>query len=256
VRLGGRVVKTIGDEIMCTFADPAKAAVAAGEMHAALREAGRGERFRSGPLRVKIGWHYGRVAWRDAEIVGEAPVIAQQVIRMAKAEEVLTSGASLDALPAALRRGARLIDRVEPELGAGAIDVYELPWEDTEDRTEVSTASNLEDARRHATLTLEHAGRRVQVSDARTHFRLGRAQDNDLPVDARFASRHHAEITFRHGRFHLRDNSTNGTLVVAGDDRRLTRLHREEMVLPQHGWIGLGAVPKEYEEEVIGFRCE
>ena len=94
------------------------------------------------------------------------------------------------------------------------------------------------------------------VGDERTHFRLGRAPDNDLPLDAPFGSRHHAEITFRHGRFHLRDNSTNGTVVVAGEDHKLTRLHREEMALPRHGWIALGPVPGEHAEEAVEFHCD
>jgi len=74
-------------------------------------------------------------------------------------------------------------------------------------------------------------------------------------VHGRFASRHHASIVFRNGRFHLRDNSTNGTVLVAADGTR-TRLHREETMLPHSGIICLGTGPEEDPEAVSRFHCE
>jgi adenylate cyclase len=254
--LGGKIIKTIGDEVMCTFPDPAKAAVAAAEMNIALREASRQKRFQTGTLRVKIGWHYGRISWRDGELIGEAPVLAQQVIRKAKAEEILTSGRSLEALPVALRRGARFIDRIEPEIGKDDLDVYELPWEETDDLTKMSTPGEMDNGEIHATLTLEHDGKKIRIDSERAHFKLGRAPDNDLAVSTPLASRHHAEITFRHGRFHLADNSTNGTVVVTDSGHRVTRLQREEIPLPEQGWIALGGAPAEHPDDTVSFRCE
>jgi pSer/pThr/pTyr-binding forkhead associated (FHA) protein len=43
---------------------------------------------------------------------------------------------------------------------------------------------------------------------------IGRGLENDLVIDDPRVSRHHAQITFRHGHYLLRDlRSTNGTFV-------------------------------------------
>lgn len=48
----------------------------------------------------------------------------------------------------------------------------------------------------------------------RTLISIGRGLDNDLVIDDARVSRHHAQITFRHGHYLLRDQrSTNGTFV-------------------------------------------
>jgi hypothetical protein len=48
----------------------------------------------------------------------------------------------------------------------------------------------------------------------KTLISIGRGLDNDLVIDDARVSRHHAQITFRHGHYLLRDQrSTNGTFV-------------------------------------------
>ena len=106
---------------MCVFHDPVKAADAASEMQKALGTAGKEGRFQSEALHVKIGWHYGSASLRQDDVIGEAPVFAQQVIKMAKRDEILTTGTSLNALPTEFRQKARFIDRIEAEEGHGHI---------------------------------------------------------------------------------------------------------------------------------------
>jgi hypothetical protein len=49
---------------------------------------------------------------------------------------------------------------------------------------------------------------------AKTLLSIGRGLDNDLVIDDPRVSRHHAQITFRHGHYLLRDlRSTNGSFV-------------------------------------------
>jgi hypothetical protein len=56
------------------------------------------------------------------------------------------------------------------------------------------------------------AGRDFPLS--KTLISIGRGLDNDLVIDDSRVSRHHAQITFRHGHYLLRDQrSTNGTFV-------------------------------------------
>ncbi len=252
-RLSGRVVKTIGDEVMCVFGDPAKAATAASEMQNALREAGEAGRFRTGALRIKVGWHYGPATRRGDDMVGIAPVTAQQIIGMAKADEVLTSGATLEALPKGLKAGARFIDSVDAEAFEGTLDVYEVPWDDEAELTQMASAAGA-GVIVHSVLELTHGPDRLAASADRPRVLLGRGADCDLVVAGQFASRHHAVVECRHHRFHLRDNSTNGTIVVP-DGHDPVRLHREELILNGSGIITLGGKPDPASEASVHYRC-
>ena len=69
----GQKIKTIGDEIMCSFNRPEKAAQAAIQMNQDLRDASEMGRFQSGEVHVKMGWHYGSGIYRKDDIIGEAP---------------------------------------------------------------------------------------------------------------------------------------------------------------------------------------
>jgi class 3 adenylate cyclase len=76
---------------MCSFYRPNKAVEAAIQVHQTLRDASEEGRFQSGELHIKIGWHCGSGTYRKDDIIGEAPTLAQQVICMAKRDEILTT---------------------------------------------------------------------------------------------------------------------------------------------------------------------
>jgi hypothetical protein len=61
-------------------------------------------------------------------------------------------------------------------------------------------------------LSGEMANRQFEIS--KTLLSIGRGLDNDLVIDDPRVSRHHAQITFRHSHYLMRDlRSTNGTFV-------------------------------------------
>ena len=249
----GEVVKTIGDEIMCTFHDPSNAANAAKEMHQVLRESSDGGRFKSGKIMVKIGWHHGEVEYRNNEIIGEAPVTAQQIIRLAKGEEILTSLQSIDAIDEDLRGGTHPVDTVDAEAWSGKLEVFYMPWQEEEDATAFSGYSDA-GAGSCAALKLTYAGQVVQIDDNNTHVTIGRGKDNDLVVLGRFTSRHHAEIVYRHGRYNLFDKSTNGTIVI-DQENKLLRVRRGEVVLSGSGTICFGGSPKTDPDAAVKYQC-
>ncbi len=252
--LGGEVVKTIGDEAMCSFPKPDKAMIAAKEMHEALRDASKLGKFSIGELHVKIGWHYGPVKYRGTEIIGEAPVTAQQIIKLAKKDEILTSSKSVDALSEELKQDARLIDSVEAEAWVGELKVYGIPWEDDEEVTRIGSLSTAEDTTVHKALLLDYAGNQIRLDSEHPHCHVGRHKDNELCIDGKYTSKSHAEISCRHGVFYLRDNSTNGTAVYFANGRSV-RLHREEEVLVDHGTIYFGGTPLNDPHAGVIFRC-
>ncbi len=254
----GRKIKTIGDEIMCSFYKAEDAAQAAIQMNQDLRDASEMGRFQSGEVHIKIGWHYGSGMFRDDDIIGEAPLLAQQVIGMAKRDEILTTQKSIDELPAIIKCTAKFIDCIEAEDGSGDINVYALPWDDEDsDATVVVAGAENQDITGglvHSALILRHKDQQVEMNQHQTHCHIGSGEDNELVVHGEFTSRHHGEIYYRHGRFHLSDMSTNGTgLIHQGDD--FVRLHREERMLSGSGTICFGGDPKTDPNAAVQYEC-
>lgn len=250
----GQVVKTIGDEVMCSFHDPSNAANAAKEMHQVLREATEAGKFQSGKIMVKIGWHFGEVEYRDKEIIGEAPVTAQQIIKMAKGEEILTSSRSINVVDDELKIGTHPVDTVAAEAWDGELEVYVMPWEEEEDATTFSSV-DLASITKISSLLLEYNGQELRMDENKTHLSIGRGDDNDLTVHGRFTSRHHAEIIYRHGRFNLFDKSTNGTMII-DQENKSKRIHREEAVLSGRGTICFGGLPQNDPDAAVIYKCE
>ncbi len=88
-------------------------------------------------------------------------------------------------------------------------------------------------------LRLETEGRTWVVDREHPAFCFGREADNDLVVGDRLVSRHHGRIDYRDGRFHLTDDSRNGTLVTfTGGATHLAR--REALLLHGGGTVRLG----------------
>ncbi len=254
-KYAGKKVKTIGDEVMCIFYQSEQAAQSAMEMNRALRDASEKGLFQSGELHIKIGWHHGSGTLRKNDIVGEAPLLAQQVIKMAKRDEILTTKKSIDDLPIMIKSTAIFIDRVEAEDGSGDIDVYALPWDDNDEATVIGKPpGEISGALMHSALILRYGDQQFEMNKKNTHCHVGRDENNDIVVSGNYTSRHHGQIYYRHGRFHLVDMSTNGTgLIRTGDN--FVRLHREEAMLNDSGIICFGGEPGTDPQATVEYEC-
>ncbi|MEQ8663955.1 MAG: FHA domain-containing protein, partial [Gammaproteobacteria bacterium] len=251
----GETLKTIGDEIMVGFAEPVKAALCATEMQAALRRFGEQGTFQMGMLHIKIGWHYGSVIWRGEDLVGEAPITAQQIIRLAKADEILTSQQAIEQLPTPLFASVHAIETLPAEAWDGELVIYKMPWEQTGDETQISSKPRLPAMAVAVTLTLAYAGRTTLIDARNSACTIGRGRHVGLQVGGRLTSRQHAQINLRNGRFNIRDESTNGTYIVLADGTR-KHLRREEGVLAGSGAIGFGSWPEDDPGGCVSFSCE
>lgn len=253
--LDGTTLKTIGDEIMCAFSDPVKASLAAAEMQAGLKKASEAGEYKMGTLHIKIGWHWGSVSWRGDEVLGEAPVTAQQIINRAKADEILTSKESIDQLPPALFQNIHMIDRIEAEARDGSLDVCKIPWEQSGEETQISSIPMSQLVSKELSLVIEYNGQEFTVNSTNTKCTIGRGRNADVRVNGGFTSRQHAEITYRNGRFNLRDESVNGTIIV-DENGESKKLRREEGVIAGFGKIGFGASPEDDPSGTVNYRCK
>jgi class 3 adenylate cyclase len=235
---GGRVIKTIGDEIMCTFPAALNGVLAACDMQ---RRMGRDIDFVRDNLAVRIGLHHGDALEEDdGDVYGDAVNTAARMASLAKREQVVTTAATYDSLsgkvPEARGLGkARVSGKLLP------ISIVDLVWqEDTSGMTMVQSAVRGGDAATAGeVLRLRHRGQVVELRPDSEPFSMGREPANHLQVEADWVSRTHAMIEYKRGHFLLADRSTNGTYVRIGDDDEL-KVHRDELHLRKSGTISLG----------------
>lgn len=91
---------------------------------------------------------------------------------------------------------------------------------------------------------------------SRTHgFILGRAKDCDLLVNSDLASRHHAQLVYRKGKFVLVDQSTNGTFVKPQGGKEVY-VQSEALPLTGSGFISLGKAVSVDNEHLIYYSCQ
>ena len=82
---------------------------------------------------------------------------------------------------------------------------------------------------------------------------FGRSKQCDLVVNTDHASRCHARIEYRRGKFILIDQSTNGTFVTLANGKEVY-LKREEMILWGDGIISIGSnKDKQHREQLYFF---
>jgi hypothetical protein len=247
-------VKTIGDEVMCTFANADEAASAACEMHKVLEEEAT-EYTASGPirLRVRIGFQYGPAMLENNDVFGDTVNVAARMASLAKAGQIITTQQTVDVLSPQLRGSARLVDRAPVKGKKETLDICELIWQQ-EDVTRF-VHSTLLSKPVESQMHVVYRDRTLTVNADRPSLVLGRSATADLPVEETLASRQHAKIECRKGKFYVVDQSTNGT-YIRSDDGTESFVRREEAPLTGSGVISLGKPFKQNPSEIVRYRAE
>jgi len=236
----GNVIKTMGDEIMATFPTPDDAMNAARLMqeHISIDPALEHDQ---GHVAVRIGCHFGPVAQEQRDIFGSAVHVANRMTSQAKANQIVTTKATVDLLGPEWRPFARQIDVATVRGRTDEVELYEVLWQPDE-ATSMLPAMDMGAAPPRARrLFLRYQGKEVVVGEGRRSATLGRAEDNDVVVKGTLISRLHARIEINRGKITLVDESTNGTFVqVDGGEELFVR--RDSTQLSGRGVIGLGRI--------------
>ena len=232
----GTVIKTIGDEIMCQFARATDAVSAARAIQLAVSS----RRFSDVALSVRIGAHHGPVIEEGEDIFGDAVNVAARMAGIARGGQIIVTGEVVAGLSSAQRSQARLVDQAPVKGKAAPVDVFEVVWED-EGVTHIMPAIDLDEVAPagQGSITLRHGAEEVLLLPGESALVIGRAPGCDLVIGSAMASRQHARVEFRRGKFILVDQSTNGTCVQLGDGQSVF-LKREELPLWGVGQISPG----------------
>jgi hypothetical protein len=237
-------VKSNGDDIMCTFATPHNAALAACEMQVHVEELAKGESPL--PVGVRIGFQHGPVVHEnDNDVRGDSVNVAARLADYAKAGQIVTSDETLAYFET--MKPFRRLERVRLKGKTERVGICEILWK--QDFSMTVFASDIPDETENLKLVIQLGEQVCFVSEANFKVTLGRDTTSDIRVVGKRASRHHATIEFRRGTFVLSDISTNATYVRQGLEE--TRLHREQAPIIGSGQLSLGVPFNKEPQEII-----
>jgi class 3 adenylate cyclase len=253
-QFSGKVIKTIGDEVMSTFPGVDDAMGAASQMQARLSD-NQNQADDHIPVSIRIGCHFGPVVEEQNDIFGSAVHTANRMTSQAKAGQIVISGSSVERMSAEWRAQTRQIDVATVRGRLDEVALFELLWQPEEATSMLPTIEWENKTRKASRLILSFRDVRVIVNDQNKQINMGRAEDNDVVVKGNLISRVHAKVEKRRGKFMLVDQSTNGTFLQNAHGEE-TFVRRDSTELNGEGVIGLGRVAKAGTPLAIHFVCE
>lgn len=232
--VGGTVIKTLGDEIMCAFTSPMDGIAAAVDMQRGVAAMPPVKGIHS---RVRIGLHSGTVLIENGDLFGDVVNVAARVVNMAAGEQVLTTGSTIEMIAAGLvpyrSLGVHGVKGRDERL-----HVCEVLWRG--ETAQMTVVAPKLDRMPKAELEIRLGDRVLSLKgDAKDGLSIGRGAECSLVVPSSSASRAHADVVSRGGRFYLDDHSTNGT-YVRPEGANEVFVHRDQALLQGSGLIRLG----------------
>ncbi len=255
-RHSGKLVKTIGDEILVYFTDVDMAVYAARAIQETMEDDRSPETI---GVSIRIGMQHGSAILENDDIFGDTVNVAARIASMAKARQILCTQEIAFLLKSAeLSNNMRPYDRLRVKGRNEQLDIYLFAWEQEGDITNMATASSFTNPQKAdlvKNLALEYDGESHSIPTDTTAYTMGRGKDCELVVKGDLISRYHSRIEHRRGKYIITDQSTNGTFIRSSEGQDVF-LRREEFTLFGSGYISLGKKVDLEDPNVIHFVCE
>lgn len=244
---GGRVVKTIGDEVMCVLPDADSACLAAMDMqHKIMALPALAGIQRA----IRVGFHVGPVIHENNDVFGDTVNLAARMAGLAKARQIITTQATVEALPPLLQNSSRRIAALAVKGKGDDVEVCEILWQAAEELTMATTS--IITLPKPTSLHLRCGSTEIVLAQAKAGVLIGRDASCQIVVSDRMASRQHARVERRQDKFFLTDESTNGTFVAIKGEAEITLRH-EGLMLRGQGRIAFGRSASESSEDTVEF---
>jgi class 3 adenylate cyclase len=234
---GGRLIKTMGDGVMCAFPDADGAVLAMSALHVTIAAL----RMPDQPLRVHSGISFGTVIVEGADMFGTIVNVAAYLAAIARTRQILATQAIVDRLSAPVRSCVRAAYMARLKGDDRDTLVHEILWQT--DRAEITSLNPLAVGVLPAdegALQFHFGGAMRRLNAFQSRLTFGRDADRDITVVDEFVSRAHAVVEVDTVRFKLVDRSANGTYVALDGAPGEARVLRGETVLHGSGRISLG----------------
>lgn len=249
-RYSGVLVKTIGDEILLRFPTAERATSAAISMQEELAA----DTTSAVKLQMRMGLQWGPVILESGDVFGDAVNVAARMSAIARAGQIITTRETVSSLPEAMAARTRLFDTTQVKGKQDSLVIYEVLWEEEGNATVfiATTAPGISTPETLPSLELRYqdTSQRLEMGGS---LGIGRADSCEFIVASPLASRVHAKIESRRGKFVFIDQSTNGSYVRT-EDGNVVYLRREELPLWGSGSISLGGDFGEDSSHLLHFR--
>ena len=246
----GRVVKTIGDEVMAVFRDADSALQAASDMQTRVAAL---PTFADARLAIRVGFHFSPAIEENGDYFGDAVNTAARMAGLAKGGQIITTAATVAALSPLLREGTREVAALSVKGKQAEVQVCEVLWQTGEDVTML--AAKLAQASTEAVLRVAHGVRTLVMDADLATVQIGRDAGHHIPITDKMASRLHGRIERRGDKFYYVDLSTNGTYITIEGDVE-TVLRRDQAMLRGRGTLSFGHSGTDPGAELVTFVCE
>jgi len=254
-RHGGRVVKTIGDEIMCTFPGPLHGLLAATDMHRRIKN---DPEFQRDNLAIRIGLHHGDALVENEDVFGDAVNTAARMAdkSLARRDQIVATASTVQGITNTTGLRVRPLGSAWVLGKQAPLEIVDVLWQ--EDLAHVTTVQRIMQAASTSAipdrprLTVRHRSQVFEIDEG-TPFSIGRDPASSLVVETEWVSRNHALIEWKKGYFMLADRSTNGSWLKIGDDDEIF-VHRDETHLRRNGSISLGQAHQVDDADLVWFQ--
>ena len=252
---GGKVIKTMGDEVMATFDDCDGAMDAAVQMQTEIT-AHPGLTVDRQQVAIRIGAHVGPVVVEERDVYGAAVHTANRMTSQAKAQQIIITEAIYARLAPEWQQASRRLDVAVPRGQHGEIAVYEVLWQGEDVTSMLPAIATITEQYRPFHIKLRYGDKEIILDDRqRPSLSMGRGQENDLVVKGNLVSRLHARVEAGKNRFMLVDESTNGSFVHTSQGEE-SFVRRDSIPLKGSGVIGLGRLPEPESFHTIEYICD
>ncbi|MFT6732086.1 MAG: adenylate cyclase [Polaribacter sp.] len=238
VKHKGRVVKTIGDEVMVCFHEGQSCI----ETAIAIQQSFEAS-YSQHRLQVSIGISFGEVLEENGDLFAETVNDAAYLTKMAKGSQILFSEGLLTELPASQKSRAREFDWVTFKGATEPSAVFRMYWQGDSDLHNETRFLSKDLVLEHITnqiLTLKKGDKEIVIEEKMTPFMIGRNLSScQITVEGTQVSREHCHISYNRGKFVLIDHSTNGCYLKPKNGLEFY-LRREEFPLLENSDLSLG----------------
>ncbi|KAA3645775.1 MAG: FHA domain-containing protein [Proteobacteria bacterium] len=248
----GYLVKTIGDEIMCTFESAKDAIEAAVMMQNRLINRSPDEDIPH--IHIRIGLHCGEVIVEKDDVFGDAVNVAARMTSFAKKHQIITNQDTLRHCQANQLPMFRSLGAIEVKGKAKAIEMVEILWQQDKSKlTRVTSTLDIKLPFEQGEIRMNINGKQYRLNVETPHLSIGRADDCDIQVKLLRTSRYHGEFDFKSGNFKYTDNSTNGSWVQQKNTTPV-RIHRDSFLLQGEGWIAFGQMDFTEQHKLLHYK--
>lgn len=247
----GRLVKMLGDGVMCAFPDAERAVLAMSALHVDMSA----HHLSKHRLRVHTGVSCGPAIVEGEDMFGTVVNVAAYLAAIARTDQILATQPVVDRLSAPTRACARTAYAARLKGDDRDSLVHEILWQtDRAGMTDVNPAAVGVLPADEGALQVLFAGALHRVGAFQPRLAFGRDAGNDIVVLDGSASRVHAVLEVDTMRFKLLDRSANGTYVAFDGTPGEVRVLRGETVLHGSGRISLGRPLADARAQPIVFR--